>query len=238
MFALAEEVQGAGKRVITSTTTKVWHREALRAPRVLFLQADPFWNVRVKEGLDKEGHVFLADRLLDSGKVQGVSPSVADALYLDLDLDYLLVEADGAAGHPVKAPSPHEPVIAASATGVVAMMGLEVMGRPMEPEAVFRPDAFRRLTGIELGQRLTPAALVTLFLHPEGLFRGAPGSARKIVFLNKADLVSDEGEARELGRLILEGSLGSVERVVMGSTQRGKYVAAGRGDEGDLFQDC
>jgi probable selenium-dependent hydroxylase accessory protein YqeC len=177
MFALAQDVQGAGKRVVTSTTTKVWHREALGAPRVVFLQADPFWNARVKEGLDKNGHVFLAERLLDSGKVQGVNPFVADELYERHDLDYLLVEADGAAGHPVKAPGPHEPVIAGSATGVVAMMGLEAMGRPMGPETVFRLDEFRKLTGIEPGQRLTPAALVSLFLHPEGLFRGAAKSA-------------------------------------------------------------
>jgi hypothetical protein len=43
--------------------------------------------------------------------------------------------------------------------------------------------------------------------------------------------VSDLGEAKELGRLILNVSRGNVERVVTGSIQKGMYLVAGKDDE-------
>ena len=146
MFALAEELRLTRKRVVTSTTTKIRHREALSSLCVIVLQTDSSWRDKLREGLLIHGHVFLARSLLDSGKVQGISSSISDELFRDQRIDYLLLEADGAAGHPVKAHVEHEPVIPASATKVVAMLGLEAVSKPLEPGTVFRIDLFRKLT--------------------------------------------------------------------------------------------
>ncbi|MCJ7596560.1 MAG: selenium cofactor biosynthesis protein YqeC, partial [Desulfobacterales bacterium] len=162
LFALAEELCQSGKRVLTSTTTKVWHAEALKSPRVIFVKGNPAWRAHLQETLEKEGHLFLAEALLDSGKVQGITPSLADELYEDASIDYLLIEADGSAGRPVKAPDWHEPVIPASVTRVVALMGLEALGRPMGPEVVFRQELVAKITGLKPGESLTVQALSRL----------------------------------------------------------------------------
>ncbi len=227
MFSLAGLLHRKGKRVVTSTTTKIRHSEALSSPRVIFVQSDSSWKDKLMEGLENQGLVFLAKRLLDSGKVEGIDPSLADELYGDRRIDYLIVEADGSAGHPVKAPDAHEPVIPASATAVVAMLGLEAVGRRMGPEVVFRGDLFRKLTGINPGERLTAPALSRLFLAPDGLFKGTPLSARRIVFLNKLDLVSEEGEARELGHSIIGSASKQIDRVVIGSVAKGRFEILG-----------
>ncbi|MBW1860878.1 MAG: putative selenium-dependent hydroxylase accessory protein YqeC [Deltaproteobacteria bacterium] len=223
MFALAEELRLTRKRVVTSTTTKIRHREALSSLCVIVLQTDSSWRDKLREGLQIHGHVFLARSLLDSGKVQGISSSISDELFRDQRIDYLLLEADGAAGHPVKAHAEHEPVIPASATKVVAMLGLEAVSKPLEPGTVFRIDLFRKLTGLNQGQRLTPAILSRLFLDPEGIFRGTPVSAKKIAFLNKLDLLAEESQARDLADLIFESNLNQIDRVVIGSILKGKY---------------
>jgi probable selenium-dependent hydroxylase accessory protein YqeC len=59
LFALAEELRKSGKRVITTTTTKVWHGQAAAAPCVLFTEGESLWKEKLKAGLAKEGHAFL-----------------------------------------------------------------------------------------------------------------------------------------------------------------------------------
>ena len=224
-FALAEELLQAGKRVITATTTKVWHREANRAPCVVFSPSGPAFHEDVKEGLNRDGHVFVSQGLLESGKVEGVTRAMADSLFLDLQVDHVIIEADGAAGRPVKAPAAHEPVIPSSVTMVIAVMGLEAMGRPLDSEIVFRPGLFREITGLEDGETITPAALARVFQSPDGLFKGAP-EARKVAFLNKLDLLAGDQGAKALALLLLRDSDAPVERVVMGSLLRGEYLVS------------
>jgi probable selenium-dependent hydroxylase accessory protein YqeC len=228
LFALAEELQRTGKRVLVSTTTKLWHREALGASDLLFVDQGPEWLDKLEEGLKKKACLFLAQTLLDSGKVQGIAPSHADDLYAKGIMDYLILEADGAAGHPVKAPTDREPVIPNSATKVVAMLGLEALGKRLEPEVAFRMEAVQRVTGLAQGERLTGSALCHLFCDAQGLFKGTPRSAVRLGFLNKLDLIRDEKEAISLARLIVERAGGKVERVVFGSLKRGSFVAIGK----------
>ena len=219
-FALAEELLQTGRKVITTTTTKVWHKEANRAPCVVLCPSGSASHEDLKEGLKREGHVFVAQGLLESGKVEGINRVMADSFFKDLQVDYLIIEADGAAGRPVKAPAAHEPVIPSSTTMVIAVIGLEAMGRPLDPEIVFRPGLFREITGLEDGETITPAALARVFQSPNGLFKGTPDAARRIAFLNKLDLLAFEEEGRTLARLLLRDPHTPVERVVMGSIEK------------------
>ena len=223
-FTLSEELLQAGTQVITSTTTKVSHREASRAGCVVFCPSGSAFHEDVKEGFKRDGHVFVAQRLLESGKVEGITRTMADALFLDLQVDYVIIEADGAAGRPVKAPAAHEPVIPSSATMVIAVIGLEAMGRPLDSEIVFRPGLFREITGLKDGETITPAALARVFQSPDGLFKGTPDAARKAVFLNKLDLLSGDQEAKALAMLLLRDPHAPVERVIMGSLLKKEYL--------------
>jgi len=223
MFALAEELRRNGKRVITSTTTKVWHREALKFEKVLLVGADADWKEKIREGLSRDGTVFVGRSILDSGKVEGISPSLADDVYHDSKVHYLVVEADGSAGHPLKAPAEHEPVIPSSVTMVVAMMGLEAMGARLDEATAFRVEQVKNVTGLHPGNILTPGALAKVFLHPAGLFKGMPDVARRVVFLNKADLIRDERNAIELADILLADPLKEIDRVVLGSVKKGVY---------------
>lgn len=224
LFALAEELSQKKRRVLTSTTTKIWYHEARHASYTAFVQDNSSWPDKIETGLKEYGHVFLGGSLLDSGKVKGISPFLAERLYETQEMDYLIVEADGSAGHPVKAPADHEPVIPLNATKVVAIMGLEAIGRKLEPEIVFRMDLFTRLTGIHPGEALTLSGLAKLFLDSRGLFKGTPVSSKKVVFLNKYDVMEEKQQARELALIINGHSLKQIDRVIIGSVLKGEYV--------------
>jgi probable selenium-dependent hydroxylase accessory protein YqeC len=227
MFALADELRRSGERVVASTTTKVWHKEARHYERVLLVEEGSGWDKKKAEALSGQGLVFLGQRILDSGKVEGISASLADEIFSDSEVQHLIVEADGSAGHPLKAPAAHEPVLPNSVTMVVALMGLEAVGAPLEEAMVFRVEEVRMITGLKTGDVLTPGKVAKLFLHPAGLFKGAPESARKVVFLNKGDLIKEEGKAEELVDILLDDKGKKIDRVVLGSLEEGIYQAFG-----------
>jgi probable selenium-dependent hydroxylase accessory protein YqeC len=223
MLALAEELTAKGKRVIAATTTKVWHREALQYKKILLVNNRADWNSKKAEGLNSEGTVFVGRSILESGKVDGISASLADKVFHDPNVHYLIVEADGSAGHPLKAPAEHEPVIPNSVTMVVALMGLEAMHARLNEVTAFRVERVSTVTGLEPGSILTPKALANVFVHPAGLFKGAPDGARKVVLLNKADLIRDERNATELANIVLVDAMKKIDRVILGSLKKGEY---------------
>ncbi|MGD8986191.1 MAG: hypothetical protein PVI53_19355, partial [Desulfobacteraceae bacterium] len=69
----------------------------------------------------------------------------------------------------------------------------------------------------------TAFALSRLFLHPEGLFKGTPISAKRVAFLNKLDLIPEGQEVRNLADLILGEKDSQVDQVVIGSIQESIY---------------
>jgi len=227
-FALAEALGLAGARVISSTTTKVRQAEARAFPRrVLYAPGGPDLAA-VEKGLDETGSVFVAQEFLLNGKVDGIPPAWADDLFRMPGAAYVIIEADGAAGRPLKAPAAHEPVIPGSVTTVIALMGLKVLGEPLGPDTVFRPALFKALTGLEDGDILNPERLVRAFDQKAGLFRNAPVSARKIVFLNQLDRLTDERPAHHLAQLLLTENP-FIERVVLGSCQQNTFITIHRG---------
>ena len=223
MFALAEELRRSGNRVITSTTTKVWHKEALEYEKVLLVRDEADWRPKQAEALNRKGTVFVGKSVLGSGKVEGISASLADEIYCDSKAPYLIVEADGSAGHPLKAPAEHEPVIPGSVTMVVAVMGLEAMGARLDEATAFRIEQVMTVTGLEPGDILTPTALAKVFLHPAGLFKVMPESARRVVFLNKGDLIEEERTAGKLADILLADSMKKIDRVILGSVKEAVY---------------
>jgi probable selenium-dependent hydroxylase accessory protein YqeC len=166
--------------------------------------------------------------LLDSGKVEGISALLADEIFHDSNVHYLVVEADGSAGRPLKAPAEHEPVIPSSVTMVVAMMGLEAISARLDEATAFRVEQVRSITGLGPGGVLTPSALATVFLHPSGLFKGTPDRARRVVFLNKGDLIEEDREAEELTHILLADPAKTVDRVILASLKEGVYQIRGK----------
>ncbi len=226
LCALCRELGGQGVRVAAATTTKVWHCQAVAAGPVVLTDEDG-WQDRLEGALGAGKTPFLGRRLLPTGKVEGVVPKLADALFARGRIDRLLVEGDGAAGRPLKAPRPGEPVVPASATRVVAVAGLEALGRPMGSDTVFRMDRFQEITGAAPGERLTVSILTRLFARPEGLFKNCPESAQRSVFLNQLDL-ADPREACSLADRLLSDPDAHVRHVVLGSLRDNRYLTLSR----------
>ncbi|WP_319542159.1 selenium cofactor biosynthesis protein YqeC, partial [uncultured Pseudodesulfovibrio sp.] len=115
--------------------------------------------------------------------------------------DTILVEADGAARKPLKAPAKHEPVIPIMSELCVGIMGLDAMNQILSEQIVHRSDIFSNMTGATLGDEITPAHMLRMAVNPGGMFKGCPPSCERKVLLNKVDIA--DGQAK-VDRFITE----------------------------------
>lgn len=196
MFALGAELAAAGARVIMTTTTKMGRDQALAAPTVCW-EADAACASRA---LDKRGPVMLVAGG-DSHKVTGPKRQVVDQLFEEATADYVLVEADGSKGRPLKAPASFEPVIPEQTTTVVIMMGIDAVGHPLAAIA-HRVEVACRFSGRQPDHHATIEDCAAVLLHPDGALRCCPPDARVVIAITKTSPGSRQEAAAELATLI------------------------------------
>jgi molybdenum cofactor cytidylyltransferase len=219
MFRLADELAVSGRRVVTTMTTRIFIGQMLRAPGRLVTEDEAALLAELPAALDAYRHVIVAGEvIIEQDKVQGVSPTLLDRIAAQPAVDAIIIEADGSRRLPFKAPAAHEPVIPTSATLVIPVVGLDVLGQPLDAEHVHRPQLVAELTGATLGDPVTAAMIAAVLAHPQGGAKGVPPTARLIPFLNKAEDGVTLAAAREIARLLLQQP--RIDSVLIGAAQR------------------
>jgi probable selenium-dependent hydroxylase accessory protein YqeC len=225
MFRLANELLLSGKKVVTTTTTRILEPTSTETASFFVHSSREKIKEFLEGHLDRFRHITVAGERLGEGKVKGVAPDVICDLWDASLSDYVIVEADGSAGRPLKAPREQEPVIPPNTTLVVAILGIDGLGMELDEKNAFQPALMSKLTGVPLGQRIDAESMAILMTHPDGIFKGAPASSRVVAFLNKVDLLSESRKAEEVAERILAKQHPRIERVILGQLRRDPPVA-------------
>ena len=104
--------------------------------------------------------------------------------------DYVLVEADGARGLPLKAHADHEPVVPRCAQRVVLVVGADGFGKPVSA-VCHRPERWAELAGVSTDAPAVPSGAARV-INAEGL-----GDR---VFINKVESADGYAAAEELAK--------------------------------------
>lgn len=231
MFRLADELTADGLKVVTTMTTKIFVGQMSRAPARVVRQGEGALLAQLPGLLAEHGQVLVAgSTLVEEDKVQGLEPALVDRIAAHHSVDAVVIEADGSRRLPFKAPAAHEPVIPSSATVVVPVVGLDVLGRPLTAEHVHRADRVAALAGASPGDPITPAMIAAVLAHPDGGGRAVPASARLIPFLNKVEDEATLLGAREIARLLLHAA-GSPTKVRPGPRVDSVLIGAALADD-------
>ena len=214
MFALAGELRILNRRVITTTTTKIYPPTPQESPRLLLGGPEVFPSL--EEDLIHYGHITWAAGRSGENKLPGGSLPDLSLLWARGWADYLIVEADGSARRPIKAPNQNEPVVPLESTCFISVFGLSALGQPLHANWAFRPEKITRLTGIQPGTPITAEGLAHLAAHPLGGLKGRGPGMRAVVFLNQMDSQPDGPPLRHLAESILRNGQGQIERVLVG----------------------
>ncbi|WP_339015511.1 selenium cofactor biosynthesis protein YqeC [Aeromonas popoffii] len=185
LFWLAEYFYQQGKRVLITTTTRMF-LPAQSHYRELILEADPVRQLtRCQQVPDGPTLVALFSHIdRTSGKVAGLTPEQIDLLKGQQRFDLILVEADGAHHKLLKVPALHEPCIPLSSDWVIALVGGAMVGAKADPQQIHRWAELQALCGITAGEPLDWTLFDRLISHPQGMFKGTPARARRIWFIN------------------------------------------------------
>jgi probable selenium-dependent hydroxylase accessory protein YqeC len=219
MFALARELVSLGKRIVTTTTTRILIPTNQQSSHLVLGTEEAVIIDEVRHKINIYQHVTVASRKFDDFKLKGIEPELVDKLADNKNISHIIVEADGSAGRPLKAPNDSEPVIPSRTSLVIAVGGVDGLGGAFNEDIVFRSQNASVLLDEPLGQIITVGLASRLLAHPQGIIKGTPEKAQIVYFINKLKSESSLPQARELARLILETGNPQVKCVVLGQAQ-------------------
>ncbi len=219
MFKLAHELSMAGEPVLTTTTTKIFEPTPDQSTNLILGGSVSRMLEQAQKLLESHPHITAAaEKLPDQGKLRGFVPEIVQDIRDSHLFRWIIVEADGAAGRPLKAPADHEPVIPACTSLMVGMVGLNGVGQPLNDQWVFRPERFIQLTGLEQDSEISEAAIKSVLLHENGMFKNAPAQAVRLVFCNQADVPQNFAAGQRIAHALIQQKKTGLNRVVIGQT--------------------
>jgi probable selenium-dependent hydroxylase accessory protein YqeC len=217
------ELRAAGRTVLTTSTVHMFPLKGVPA-HPFVIEPDPAALAAQLPGLLAEaGHVRVAGEQLRVDKIRGLDAAQVATLKTLPGLDNLLVEADGARHRSLKAPAAHEPALPTGVDLLLVIVGLDIIGKPLDEDHVHRPEQVAAITGLPMGATLTPAAVAAVVTSPAGGLKDVPPGIRCWVVATKfsydtapvggelASAVLTAGDSRIEGVVLL--GAGPVEQI-------------------------
>lgn len=145
-------------------------------------------NLTDLQNMPREGVILITGEI-ENDRTNPVSDVILRRLreYSKENNIPLLIEADGSRQKSLKAPAAHEPPIPEFTEIVIVLAGLASIGKPLTEEYAHRAEIFSQLSGLQIGETITPQAVISVLTHPQGGLKNIPPVARRIVLLNQAD---------------------------------------------------
>lgn len=202
-------------RVGLTATTYSSHFPSDLGAEVVIASAEEI--IRRVEGTSRHHRVvaFAHQAPEKRARVRGVDVTLVAKIHERAGFEVMLVKADGARSRWIKAPAAEEPVIPEEATTVIPLVSAKAIGQPLSEKIAHRPERVAAVTGVSIGQVLTPNHVAKLLAHEDGALRNV-GDARVVPVINMVDDDTRAALALEAAERALEAS-DRFERVILAS---------------------
>lgn len=189
MYELAAAWADCGRKVLVLTSTHILQ------PADGSFAADA---AAVHNLWQQRRYAVIGTPELSTGKLTAPPQDLYEALQLQADV--ILCEADGSRHHPCKVPAAHEPVLLPDSDIVLAVAGMDALGRPLA-QACQRSQLAAELLGCSLDSVVDAQMLASLLLSEQGTRQNVGVRAYYIV-LNKCDPLK-AAQQEEMLRLLV-----------------------------------
>jgi probable selenium-dependent hydroxylase accessory protein YqeC len=207
---VAARALNTGRRVLITTTTKIWARE-------------PYATLDGPSAREPgAGQVLRIGKSAENRKLTGLSPDEVERAGSSYGL--VLVEADGSKNMPLKYTASFEPVIPGCSDLTVVVAGLDGLGGTVG-DKVFRAELLAEKRGVSAIEKVTLPFFLSLF-ESDALLKGV-NTDECLVVLNKYDACPERVRAPELARRVSERLGGAL--VIISSVRHGVFYGVGRG---------
>jgi probable selenium-dependent hydroxylase accessory protein YqeC len=220
MFRLARELSRKGDSVLTTTTTKIYIPNRRQSAVVMISESSRQVAKMARAVLRRNPHISAGSRIIHfQNRLIGFQPQIIDDIWQSATFRWIIVEADGAAAKPVKAPAFHEPVIPQCTKWVIGIVGLQAVGKPLNERWAFRPQLISKISGLAPGAAITESAITKLLVNNKnGILKNAPAQAIRFVFLNQADYHERLLSGRRIAQMVVRQQKSGFAGVLIGQT--------------------
>lgn len=143
----------------------------------------------------------------------GYDRETVTAIRATADAGTVLTKADGARTRLLKAPEEREPQVPATADTVIPVASAKVVGKPLAPEHVHRPERVADLTGLDPGDPIRPVDVGGVLAHRLGGRKRVPPTATVAPLVNMVDDADLAETGREIAAAVHDSA--DVARVVL-----------------------
>lgn len=172
---LALELKEKNKKVLVTTTTAMYKPVNSQINKI-FIGNIP------KEYKAKKGSITVFADYLQDSKIRAKNLNKLEEIIKRKIFDFILIEADGSRGKPIKAPHAFEPVVTKYTDYSLGLIGFDSIGRDLS-SVCHRPEIFQQILNLPKEHIIGYMDIVNLVRHELGLFKNCKG--RKILYLNK-----------------------------------------------------
>jgi probable selenium-dependent hydroxylase accessory protein YqeC len=192
-----------GRRAAITTTTKI------RAEKPIILVDDLKEGAGISGHIDRNGLVRIG-KSVSEGKL--TSLSFEEVEWLGGVFNFIVVEADGAKGRPLKHPSATEPVIPPFSDHTIVVAGLDSLGGRVI-DHVFRWELLQDTAGA-LGDALINSELFEALFGARALMKNVE-PAKCTIVLNKFEACREREKVIPLAKSLIRST--GVSRVIISS---------------------
>jgi probable selenium-dependent hydroxylase accessory protein YqeC len=178
MFKIAEKLAKIEKKVLITTTTKIF-KPNKKNVKVYLGEAE---NLKCFN----DDVVVAGSKIIEKSKIKGYSNSDIDNIFSKQIFDYILVEGDGARRKSIKAPRENEPIVPSNTNILIGIIGMDSYGKNINEDNVFGLNEFLRITGKQKHEQIDINDIIELITNSEGLFKYR--SKKNILILNKINI--------------------------------------------------
>jgi len=216
MFRLAKELEDSGKKVLTTTTTKIFMPTPEQSPFTIIGSSIEELVKKSDDRLKQALHFSAGAKYdLATGKLIGFALDSIDQLCQAGLFDWIIVEADGARQKPLKATASHEPALPIVTTHLILVTGLDAIGKPLDETHVHRAKFFSKNTGLPLGGTMDVQSMATSIAIEIKKAGHLSHPSTNFVFLNKADSPDQINSGQKIAKLLQTNKI--IHRIIIAS---------------------
>jgi probable selenium-dependent hydroxylase accessory protein YqeC len=220
MNRLADELIVLGHTVVLSSTTNYHRPHSLQPEQILLTRDVPDWPEQLRTLARRWNRLLVLKHDLGDAMVRGIDVVAVRTIHDQLPDAIVIVKTDGARKRWFKAPNPSEPVIPPWSQLCIIVVNRAILGQLLTDARVHRPERVAELTGLHLGDPITPQAVGTVLTHPDTYAAKIPAGARRVVYISHVASAADVAHAEAIAAH-LDGT--GVNVVVAGDTPSGMF---------------
>jgi probable selenium-dependent hydroxylase accessory protein YqeC len=220
MNRLADEFIVLGCTVVLSSTTNYHRPKTLQSDQILLTREVPDWPEKLGALARRWNRLVVLHHELGEAMVKGIDVAAVRTIHEHIPDAVVIVKTDGARKRWFKAPNQSEPVVPPWSQVSITVVNGEILGQPLTDTLVHRPERVAELTGLNLGDPITPQAVGTVLTHPDTYAPKIPSGARRAIYISHVRTAVDVEHAKMIAAWL---DRSAIDAVLAGDTPSGTF---------------